>query len=151
MRRIFAVFIVLACFLLDPNDTKGAPTLPCSLVLEPVEADAVNAKGVALAAKVKLTPSFPRTSVSIHAIHLSVPSSLGDYDGYEGFAFIANQISWRFQLYPTPETDSPTWAGRLDDITAVLDDSVVEVRLANSKTGKLGPAVLRNRFRECKQ
>jgi hypothetical protein len=26
-------------------------------------------------------------------------------------------------LYPTPEQDSPTWAGRLDDITANLENA----------------------------
>jgi hypothetical protein len=99
---------------------------------------------------VKLTPSFPRTSISIHAVHLLKPAHYGNYDTYEGFAFIANKISWRFKLYPTPEVDSPTWAGRIDDITAPLEDSKIEVRLSNSKTGTLGPAVLSSSYRLCK-
>jgi hypothetical protein len=49
--------------------------------------------GVALVYKVKLTPSFPRTSISIHALYLPAPSSLGDYDRFEGFAFIPDEIS----------------------------------------------------------
>src|SRR5690606_26123904 len=104
------------------------PTFPCSLVLEPINKQDYNAKGVALLYKVKLTPSFPRTSLSIHALHLPDPTTLGNYDTYEGFAFIKNEISWRFKLYPTPEVDGPTWAGRFDDITSTMNDAVIQVR-----------------------
>jgi hypothetical protein len=144
--------IFLVIFLVSPENVKGeiTPSLPCSLVLEPLNTSYANAKGVVLVYKVKLTPSFPRTSISIHAIHLSSPSFFGEYDGFEGFAFIANEISWRFKVYPTTEEDSPTWAGRIDVITANLENSRIEVRLSNSKTRKLGPAVLSNSINFCK-
>jgi hypothetical protein len=142
VKQIIVVLLVLGSVLISPENGKANVSMPCSSVLEPENTGYANAKGVALVYKVKLTPSFPRTSISIHASHLPTPPSFGDYDGFEGFAFIQNEISWRFKLHPTPEEGGPTWAGRFDDITADLANSKIEVRLSNSKTGKLGPVLL---------
>jgi hypothetical protein len=152
VKQLIKTLIFLAILLVSPENVKGeiTPYLPCSLVLEPLNTSYVDAKGVVLVYKVKLSPSFPRTSISIHAIHLPSPSSFGEYDSFEGFSFIAKEISWRFKLYPTPEEDGPTWVGRIDDITANLENIRIEVRLSNSKTGKLGPAVLSNSINFCK-
>jgi hypothetical protein len=149
VKQIIAALIISGSALVSPEDGKAKVSLPCSSVLEPVNTDYANEKGVVLVYKVKLTPSFPRTSISIHANHLPTPFSLGEYDGYEGFAFIPNEISWRFKLYPTPEIGGPTWAGRFDEITADLANSKFEVRLSNSKTGKLGPVVLESSINSC--
>jgi len=151
MKKIIPFLIILVIIFVSPADAKGnvEPVMPCSLVLEPVNNSEINEKGVALVYKVKLTSSFPRTSISIHAIHLPRLSHYGEYDGFEGFSFIENEISWRFKLYPTPEEDGPTWAGRIDDITANLENSRIEVRLSNSKTGKLGSVVLSNSINLC--
>lgn len=150
MKQIIVALLVLGSVLLSPENGKANVSMPCSSVLEPVITGYANAKGVALVYKVKLTPSFPRTSISIHASHLLTPSSFGEYDGFEGFVFIQNEISWRFRLHPTPEEGGPTWAGRFDDITADLANSKLEVRLSNSKTGKLGPVVLASGINSCK-
>lgn len=150
MKKMMVVVLMVGSVVVQPKQSDAEVPMPCSAVLESVIADNVNAKGAALVYKVKLTPSFPRTSISIHANHLPAPSTTGDYDGYEGFAFIPNEISWRFKLFPTPEEGGPTWAGRLDDITADLTKSTMEVRLSNSKTGKLGPVILRNTMNACK-
>ncbi|QBP42036.1 hypothetical protein [Paenisporosarcina antarctica] len=124
---------------------------PCSLTLESVDKILVNAKGVALIYKVQLNPpSFARTNISILAVHLPEPSSYGDFDSYEGFASIPEEISWRFKLYPTPEDNGPSWAGRFDLITAEMKNVEVQVRLSNSKTDKLGPSVLTNSINNCK-
>lgn len=95
-------------------------------------------------------PSFARNNISILAVHLPDPSSYGDFDSYEGFAFIPKEISWRFKLYPTPENISPSWAGRFDLISAEMKNVEVQVRLSNSKTGKLGPGILTNNISYCK-
>ncbi|CAN7543076.1 hypothetical protein LJR153_003917 [Paenibacillus sp. LjRoot153] len=150
MKKMMLVVLIVGSAMISPVQVKADVSMPCSAVLEPVTTDNANAKGAALVYKVKLTPSFPRTSVSIHANHLPVPSTAGDYDGYEGFTFIPNEISWRFKLFPTPEEGSPTWAGRIDDITADITNSTMEVRLSNTKTGKLGPVILRNTMNACK-
>ncbi|MBS4197115.1 hypothetical protein [Lederbergia citri] len=152
MRKILFVMFLILIFgsTITISKATAAPKLPFSLILEPVNIQDDNAKGVALLYKVKLTPSFPRTSLSIHALHLPKPSSLGNYDTYEGFAFIKNEISWRFELYPTPEVDSPTWAGRIDDITATMNGVEIQVRPSNSKTEKLGPPILSNHINKCK-
>lgn len=155
MKHIIMIFIILMINLTiwghgSAQGNAAAPVLPCSLTLEPINMNEMNEKGTALVYKVKLTPSFPRTSISIHAVHLSKSSLYGDYDGFEGFSFIDNEISWRFKLYPTPEADGPTWAGRIDDITANLENGKIQVRLSNSKTGKLGPAVLSSSMKLCK-
>lgn len=97
-------------------------------------------------------PSFARTNVGILGIHLPEPSTYGNDVSLEGFAFITDEISWRFRLYPCPEKDSPTWAGRFDEITAEMENVEVQVRvfLSNSKTEKLGPTILRSNIKQCK-
>jgi hypothetical protein len=145
MKQFFLVsfFIVL----IETN----AVQMPCSMVLTPVDKDLKNAMGTALVYKVQLNPpSFARTSVNIIAVHLPEPTSYGDYDSYEGFAFKPNEISWRFKLYPTPEKDSPSWAGRFDLITAEMENVQFQVRLSNSKTEKLGPSILGRHINYCK-
>ena len=150
MKRLILA-LVLVTVLIIPDNGKADVSMPCSSVLEPLNTAYENAKGAALVYKVNLLgPSFSRTHISIHATHLPAPSSLGDYDGFEGFAYIQNELSWRFKLYPTPEEGGPTWAGRIDTITADLTNSNIQVRLSNSKTGKLGPAVLTTSIKSCK-
>ncbi|MFJ7738404.1 hypothetical protein ACIQ2D_18980 [Lysinibacillus sp. NPDC097287] len=150
MKKLILVLGMIATFVVNPPQTN-AISMPCSLILEPVHPSLANAKGVALVYKVQLfPPSFARTNISILAVHLPEPSTYGDYDGYEGFAFIPKEISWRFMLYPTPEEDSPTWAGRIDVITAEMKNVEVQVRLSNSKTEKLGPSVLTKSINYCK-
>ena len=83
-------------------------------------------------------------------VHLPEPSSYGNSDSYEGFAFIPDEISWRFKLYPSPEKDSPTWAGRFDEITAKMINVEVQVRLSYSKTEKLGSILLKSNIKYCK-
>ncbi|MGF9967118.1 hypothetical protein [Bacillus rhizoplanae] len=148
-QAILGIFLI-SFLMICPSYSK-AITMPCSMVLEPIDKKLTNAKGTALIYKVQLRPpSFARTSVSILGVHLPEPSSYGNYDSYEGFAFIPEKISWRFRLYPSPEKDSPTWAGRFDEITAQMENVEVQVRLSNSKTEKLGPSILRGNIKYCK-
>ena len=146
-------FLWSLCFVtslfLFPTQSK-AVTLPCTMVLNPVENTLSNAKGSALVYKVQLNPpSFARTNVSVLAVHLPEPSTFGAYDRYEGFTYIPDEISWRFKLYPSPE-ESPTWAGRFDLITAKLNNARVQVRATNSNKEKLGPVVLTNDIKACR-
>ncbi|MGJ7913824.1 hypothetical protein [Neobacillus sp. LXY-1] len=151
MKQFVLVMIIISIFVIYPSYAK-ANTMPCSMVLEPIDKKLTNAKGVALIYKVQLRPpSFARTNISILGVHLPEPSSFGNYDSYEGFAFIPDEISWRFRLYPTPEQYSPTWAGRWDEITAKMENVEVQVRLSNSKTKKLGPSILRSNIKYCKE
>ncbi|WP_228548264.1 hypothetical protein [Sporosarcina obsidiansis] len=134
----------------ENEEQSNSSTEPCSLILHAVDPRMTNSKGVALIYKVQLhPPSFARTNISILAVHLPAPSSYGDYDRYEGFAFIPDEISWRFKLYPTPEEESPSWAGRFDLITAKMKDVTIQVRPSNSKTNKLGPSILTNSMDSC--
>ena len=157
MFSLMAIFVITmerpsevqALIKSNDNSSNRIPE-PCSVFLEPVDKKLKNAKGAALVYKVQLNPpSFARTNVSILAVHLPEPSSYGDYDSYEGFAYIPGEISWRFNLYPTPEMNGPSWAGRFDLITAEMQDAVVQVRLSNTKTGRLGPSVLSNSVSKC--
>ncbi len=146
---ILVISLIVTCTFYPTQ--ANAITMPCSVILEPVDKTLLNAKGTALVYKVQLhPPSFARTNVSILAVHLPNPSSYGDYDSYEGFVFIPNEISWRFKLYPTPEENSPTWSGRYDFVTADLKNAKVQVRLSNIKTRKLGPFILTNNIKDCK-
>lgn len=150
MRRFVLAILLFSIIAMYPNQTN-AINMPCSMVLEPVDKNLKNAKGTALIYKVQLNPpSFPRTNVSILAVHLPDPSSYGNYDSYEGFALIPDEISWRFRLYPTPEEYGPTWAGRFDLITAEMNNVEVQVRLSNTKSEKLGPTILTNNIKFCK-
>ncbi|WP_461673298.1 hypothetical protein [Priestia megaterium] len=151
MKKIALVMLLLFVVIVYPNETN-ASKMPCNLTLEPLDKKLKNAKGMGLIYKVQLNPpSFERTNISILAVHLPEPSSFGDYDSYEGFASIPNEISWRFKLYPTPEEDTPTWAGRFDLITAKMRNTKVEVRLSNSKTKKLGQPILRGTLKSCEE
>ncbi|AZV61100.1 hypothetical protein [Peribacillus frigoritolerans] len=150
MKRFVLGIFIISTFVISPLQTS-ATTMPCSMVLEPIDKKLTNAKGTAVVYKVQLRPqSFVRTNVSILGVHLPEPSSYGNYDSYEGFAFIPDEISWRFRLYPSPEKDSPTWAGKFDEITAKMENVEVQVRLSNSKTEKLGPSILRSNIKYCK-
>ena len=60
-------------------------------------------------------------------------------------------------MHPVKE-DNPSWfggnpwAGKFDEISAEIPiNALVEVRPSNSKTEKLGPAILQNTLRGCKQ
>lgn len=145
---ILGIFII-SIFFTYPIQSR-AEAFPCSMVLEPIDKKLTNAKGSALIYKVQLRPPrFARTNISILGVHLPAPSSYGSYD-IEGFAFKPHEISWRFRLYPSPEIDSPTWAGRFDEITTKMENVEVQVRLSNSKNEKLGPILLRSNINKCK-
>ncbi len=122
MKQVLLVGLLIFITAIHPIETN-AITKPCSMVLEPPDKNLKNAMGAALVYKVQLNPpSFARTNISIIAVHLPEPSSYGNYDGYEGFAFKPNEISWRFKLFQTLEKNSPTWAGRFDLITAEMEN-----------------------------
>ncbi|RLL48406.1 hypothetical protein D8M04_03860 [Oceanobacillus piezotolerans] len=151
MKQLLSFLLIFSFLVICPS-YSNAITMPCSMVLNPIDKELKNAKGVALVYKVQLLPpSFARTNISILGVHLPEPSYYGNYDSYEGFAFISEEISWRFKLYPSPAQDSPTWAGRIDDITAeIAEKGIVQVRLSNSKTEKLGPSILESNIKHCK-
>ncbi|WP_285766070.1 hypothetical protein [Peribacillus sp. SI8-4] len=148
MKALLVILLFFcASFIHSPHSQA---MVPCSIVLEPIDGKLANAKGAALIYKVQLRPpSSARTSVSILGVHLPTPSSYGNYDGYEGFAFIPGVISWQFTLFPSPEEESPTWAGRFDEITAEMQNAKVQIRLSNSKAAKLGPAILESDIKNC--
>lgn len=150
MKKTILVISVILAFMVVPS-MVSAISMPCTLTLEPVDKNLKNAKGSALVYQGEFIPnSFPRTNLSILAVHLPEPSNYGDFDRYEGFAFIPEEISWRFTLYPTPEGENPTWAGRFDYITAEMKNVQIQVRPSNSKTEKLGQSVLSNHIDGCK-
>ncbi|MCY7900608.1 hypothetical protein [Bacillus inaquosorum] len=149
MKRFILVISLLSAVVAYPTQVN-ANSMPCSVILEPVDQNLKNAKGVALIYKVQLNPpSAARTNISILAVHLPEPSSYGNYDSFEGFASKPGEISWRFKLYPTPEEESPSWAGRFDLITAEMKNVKVQVRLSHSRTQKLGPSVLTSNIESC--
>ncbi len=115
--------------------------MPCSVILEPADLNLKNAKGVAFIYKVQLIPpSAARTNIK----HSCCPTSYGHYDSYEVFVSKPGEISWRFTLYPTPEEESPSWAGRFDSITAEIKNVNIQVRLSNSRIQRVGPSILTN-------
>ncbi|MES9753666.1 hypothetical protein ABWK33_23410 [Bacillus wiedmannii] len=152
MSQFIVAVVICMTIVVSPYQAQASTSasLPYSVILNPLNKVDKNAKGVALVYKVKLTASFPRTNISILGVHLPNPNTLGNYDTYEGFAFIPEKISWRFRLYPSEEDDGPTWAGRIDIITAEMKGVQIQVRPSNSKTEKLGLPVLTNSIKACK-
>lgn len=136
---------------------------PCSIVMEPVN-EIPNINGTAIMTKVKKpytdqsgSPVRERTAVGIYADWMPQPSAFGDYDQYVGFAQIPGVISWRFKMYPIKE-DQPSWfggspwVGKFDEISAELSaETIVSLRLSNSRTNRLGPAVLQSTLKRCVQ
>ncbi|SFQ92142.1 hypothetical protein SAMN04487920_13420 [Bacillus mycoides] len=115
MRQFIVTLVMCMTIFVSPYQAQASASasLPCSVILNPLNKADKNAKGVALVYKVKLTESFPRTNISILGVHLPDPSTLGNYDTYEGFAFIPDKISWRFKLYPSEEDDDLLGRGEL--------------------------------------
>lgn len=165
--KVFKTSVILLLLVLPLLETTWATNLsqqekvsyPCSVVLKPVK-PIPNAIGTALITRVKQrytdSPDSPwreRESVSIHADWLPSPSSFGDYDSYEGFAQVPNEISWRFKLSqfdPQSFWKGTTWVGNFPEITyGIPVNTLVQVRLSNSETQKLGPVVLENTLKDC--
>lgn len=155
-KSLTLLFVVLAVMIIPvetyakPQEESQEAKYPCSLILNAKQNMPINAKGVALAYRITNDIGSERTSLSIHAQYLPDPSTLGNYDRYEGFAQVPGVISWRFILYPTPEPEVPTWAGRIDDISGPLERASIQIRLSDSRTNTLGPIVLENHMNNCK-
>ncbi|MFO1445086.1 hypothetical protein KDN24_18170 [Bacillus sp. Bva_UNVM-123] len=158
------VCLVLILFYSGASQAQTLPQVsyPCSVVLQPVR-DIPNALGTALIAQVKkpytdsqTSPLRIRKSVGIYADWLPFPSTFGDYDQYEGFAQISGIISWRFKMYLVKEAPpswfgGTSWVGKFDEISSELPENThVQIRLSNSKTNKLGPAILQNTLNRCR-
>lgn len=163
MKNKFFLILFIALFVSCSSAYAQSLTYPCSIVLEPVN-EVPNISGTALIAKVKKpytdqpgSPVRERTAVGIYADWMPQPSAFGDYDQYEGFAQIPGVISWRFKMYPIKE-DQPSWfggspwVGNFDEISAELSaETIVSLRLSNSRTNRLGPAVLQSTLKGCVQ
>ena len=163
MKNKFFLILFIALFVSYSSAYAQSLTYPSSIVLEPVN-EVPNISGTALIAKVKKpytdqpgSPVRERTAVGIYADWMPQPSAFGDYDQYEGFAQIPFVISWRFKMYPIKE-DQPSWfggspwVGKFDEISAELSaETIVSLRLSNSRTNRLGPAVLQSTLKGCVQ
>lgn len=161
MKNKFFLILFMALFVSQNSAFAQSLTYPCSIVLEPVN-EVPNISGTALIAKVKKSytdqPGSPvreRTGIGIYADWMPQPSAFGDYDQYEGFTQIPGVISWRFKMYPIME-DQPSWfggspwVGKFDEISAKLSaETFVSLRLSNSRTNRLGPAVLQSTLKGC--
>lgn len=163
MKKRFLISPVLIVFFALQIKTAHAGSLsyPCSIVLEPVS-EIPNSSGTALIAKVKKpytdqpgSPARERTGVGVYADWMPIPSAFGDYDQYEGFAQIPGEISWRFNMNLVKE-DQPSWfggspwVGKFDEISAELSaETNVSIRLSNSRTNRLGPAILQGTLKGC--
>nr|EJQ71293.1 hypothetical protein IGC_05687 [Bacillus cereus HuA4-10] len=86
MRQFIVTLVMCMTIVVSPYQAQASASasLPCSVIINPLNKSDKNTKGVALVYKVKLTLSFPRTNISILGVHLPNPSTLGNYDTYEG-------------------------------------------------------------------
>jgi hypothetical protein len=138
------LLLILTLCILYPT-TIEAMSLPCSLPLEVTDKDYIDAQGSAL---LKTENS---TNLSVLGINLPDPETLGDYDSYEGFAFIPDVVSWNFRLHPTKEANSSNWIGSYDVNVSEVANIEVQIRLSNSRTDNKGPVILTNNTKYCKK
>ncbi|WP_052447490.1 hypothetical protein [Clostridium polynesiense] len=117
------------------------------VILNAVNSSYSAAEGSAYFYEAPFPPSFPRTAVRIEAYNLPEPSSLGDFQGYEGVVFVPSEITWRFRMYPLSENGNKSWSGSFDLITYKLDNAEIQVRPYNIEKGKGGPVILKGLFR----
>jgi hypothetical protein len=141
MKKIFhSIIIALAIFpstILADSELENLPS--CSEILNPTAGVPENARGVALIYNIERKFNDKRTSLSVHALYIPEPSRFGDFDSYEVLASIPNEVSWIFPLTKYAENN---WAGKLDEISALMRPTRIKVRPINSKTHKFGPVVL---------
>lgn len=133
-----------------PEGPRPGATLPCCLILvRTTPSVPVDALGTALVQR--LTQISPgRTAITIAAYGLPAPSRLGDFDAFEGLAFIPGIISFRWRLINIPETFL-VQVGAFAEITADLTaNTVIEVRPLNTLTRVAGSPVLRNTLANCR-
>ncbi|KON88169.1 hypothetical protein AF332_16055 [Sporosarcina globispora] len=161
MKNKLLLTILMALCVSHSSTYAQSLSYPCSVVLETVN-EIPNVHGTALIAKVNKpytdqpgSPVRERTGVGIYADWMPSPSAFGDYDQYEGFAQIPGEISWRFKMYAIKE-EQPSWfggspwAGKFDEISAELSaKTIVQLRLSNSRSNRLGPAVLQGTLKGC--
>jgi hypothetical protein len=141
------VLVILPSQTHSDNEIEELP--PCAAILEPTKNVPGNARGVALIYNIEREFNDERTSLSVHALHLPKPSSLGDYDGYEVLAYIPKEISWIFSLSPLTKHGETTWVGKLDEVSPIMRPSRIKVRTVNTTTKKTGPIVLEKILKHC--
>ncbi|NRD76640.1 hypothetical protein HPT25_03935 [Bacillus sp. BRMEA1] len=148
MKKIIlcVIIVVTAIPSMTFGKTQTGITSPCTEILNPAKGVTGNARGVALIYNYKINFRGNRTSLSVHALHLSKPSSFGKYDGYEVLAYIPKEISWVFKLSPNTEHEETIWVGKEDEISPGYRPTHIKVRAYNTTTNKSGPVVLEKRI-----
>ncbi|CAM5222822.1 hypothetical protein UACE39S_06314 [Ureibacillus acetophenoni] len=147
------LFSLIFVVVILPSQTHAENQLadlpPCSAILEPTKNTPKNARGVVLIYNIEREFNDERTSLSVHALHLPQPTSIGDYDGYEVLAYIPKEISWIFLLSPLTKYGETTWAGNLDEVSPIMRPTHIKVRTVNTTTKKTGPIVLEKTLKTC--
>lgn len=118
---------------------------PCCAVLRPVAGRAPNAVGSALIRQL----GNGRQAVSFLATGLPNPSTLGNFNAFEGFVEIAGIGGFAAILFPVPQ-DQGSWAGTVTLIHPILfAGSQLSVRPINTNTGVSGQPVLVGNLLQC--
>ncbi|WP_066639013.1 LysM peptidoglycan-binding domain-containing protein [Desulfolucanica intricata] len=131
------------------SSTSTGIKLPCCAVLNRTGSAPVDALGSALVRKLQeLRPG--RTAITIAANGLAKPQELGNFNAYQGVAFIPGLITWQWVLESTSET-FPTWSGTFTEITAELtSNTVIQVRPINTQVENRGEPILTGTLAECR-
>ena len=99
------------------------------MVLEPKDKHLTNAKGTALIYKVQLRPpSMARTNISILGVHLPSDLLMEITIVMKDLRIYLMKLVGVLDSILLKKRDSPTWAGRFDEITAKIEN--VEYRCA---------------------
>lgn len=134
--------------IIPSSNPTPNPQFPCCMILRPTGQLPADAIGTSLVRRLAvLRPG--RTAISILAHGLPDPRELGNFNAYQGIAFIPGVITWQWVLEPTSET-FVTWAGTFTEITAELTpDTVIQVRPINTGGTDRGEAVLSGALADC--
>ncbi len=125
--------------------------IPCTAILNPTQHIITDAAGSAL---VRFLSSNQR-SISVLGVGIPEPSTLGNFNGYQGRVVFPppEDRGFEFLLTHTPSTPSQpeTWSGSLNFTVGMgwPPDTMIVVRPINTNTHNTGSAVLLGTLTDC--
>jgi LysM repeat protein len=132
-----------------PGDVLCVPIplpFPCCVVLNRIN-PALSSDALGMALAQKLTDG--NHALIITAINLPVPSTLGNFDMYEGFVGIPGIGGFGFPL-SLILSEVPAWTGTLRIKPLLTSGNQLYVIPGNSQTGISGSPILEGNLEQCK-
>jgi len=130
-----------------PGDVLCVPiplAFPCCAILNRNLSLPADSRGVALVQKL----ANGNHALTLTAVNLPSPSTLGDFDMYEGFVGIPGIGGFGFAL-SSIESNITVWTGVLQIKPLLSSGNQLYILPSNSQTGESGSPVLEGNLEEC--